>query len=221
MGDCLEYMRTMPDKSVDAVITDPPYGIDYQSAWRTDRAQWKPKIINDKEPFLEWIELAYRICKNGGAVVTFCRWDVEDAFKAELVRVGFLVKSQIIWDKVSHGMGDLSGSFAPRHENALFAVKGDFSFWDYRPQDVIRVQRVSPEKMVHPNEKPHELFMKIIEPIVKRGGVVLDCFMGSGSSGRAAVYCQRDYIGIEADEKYFAAAERRIKQAQEARQLEF
>jgi DNA modification methylase len=54
LGDCLEIMKSIPDKSVDAVITDPPYGIDYQSAWRTDKLQWKPKIQNDATPFLGW-----------------------------------------------------------------------------------------------------------------------------------------------------------------------
>lgn len=212
-GDCLEFMRSMEAGSVDAVITDPPYGIDYQSARRTDKAQWKPKIKNDKEPFLDWLPDAYRTTKDGGALVCFCRWDIEEDFKKAIIDAGYVVKSQIIWDKRVHGMGDLNGSFAPQHENAWFAVKGDFHFWDYRPQDIIRVSRVPADDLVHPNEKPVPLFVRLIEPIVPPNGIVLDCFFGSGNSCLAAKSIHRKYIGCEIDAKYFEIAKRRIEQA--------
>jgi DNA modification methylase len=215
LGDCLEILPTLESGSVDAVITDPPYGIDYQSARRTDRAQWKPKIENDKEPFLDWLPEAYRVTRDGGAMVCFCRWDVEETFKKAIEQAGYSVKSQIIWDKRVHGMGDLNGSFAPQHENAWFAVKGNFRFWSYRPQDVIRVPRISAEDLVHPNEKPVPLFVRLIEPIVKPGGVVLDCFFGSGNSGKAAQSISRNYIGVDIDPKYYTIAQKRIAEAQQ------
>ncbi len=58
-GDCLEILPTLPDGCADLVLTDPPYGIDYQSARRTDRVQWKPKIANDKAPCLDWLHLTW------------------------------------------------------------------------------------------------------------------------------------------------------------------
>ena len=79
-GDCLEVMRDFDDGEFDAVITDPPYGIDYQSAWRTERLR-KEKIANDTKPFTEWISEAYRVVKDGGCVAVFCRWDVEQVFR--------------------------------------------------------------------------------------------------------------------------------------------
>ncbi len=224
-GDCLDVLPTIEAQSIDAVITDPPFGIDYQSARRTDRTQWKPKVKNDKEPFIEWIKEAYRVTKDGGALICFYRWDVGEVFRKAIEDAGYSVKSQIIWDKVAHGMGDLKGSFAPRHENAWFATKGSFEFWNNRPQDVIRCARVSAEKLVHPNEKPVDLFTRLIDSVVPLGGSVLDCFMGAGASGCASLLIQRNYTGIELmpieldDPNYFGIAEKRIRQAQSARQL--
>ena len=213
LGDCLEIMPTLQAGSIDAIITDPPYGIDYQSARRTDKTQWKPKINNDKEPFLAWLPEAYRVTKDGGALICFCRWDVEGEFKKEIEKAGFEVKSQIIWDKVIHGMGDLESSFAPQHENIWFATKGKFKFHNYRPKSVIRCSRVPAEDMIHPNEKPVSLFSSLIEPLVTTKGIVLDCFMGSGNSGVASRRLDRNYIGIDNDPKHFGNAEKRIKQA--------
>ena len=215
LGDCLEILPTLADKSMDAVITDPPYGIDYQSARRIDKSQWKPKIENDKEPFLDWLVDVFRVVKDCGALVCFCRWDVEEIFKSKIERVGFVVKSQIIWDKVIHGMGDLNGSFAPQHENAWFAVKGDFRFWGKRPKTIIRVPRVPADEMVHPNEKPVALFTRLIDSIVPPNGNVLDCFVGSGNSAKAAYFLKRDYTGIDINEEYHGIAQKRIAEAQQ------
>ena len=111
-GDCLEVMKGIPDKSIDSIIVDPPYGIDFQSARRTDKTQWKPKIINDKTPFTAWTDEAFRILKDDSGLLCFTRWDTEQQFRDALTKSGFKCKQQIIWDKVVHGMGDLKGDFA-------------------------------------------------------------------------------------------------------------
>jgi site-specific DNA-methyltransferase (adenine-specific) len=214
LGDCLEIMHGMPDKSVDAVITDPPYGIDYQSARRTDKSQWKPKIKNDDAPFLDWLPDAYRITKDGGALLCFCRWDVEQEFKKAIESAGFSIKSQVIWDKSIHGMGDLESSFAPRHENIWFATKGNFIFPGIRPQSIIKIPRVSAEKLLHPNEKPQALFHVLARSVVLNGGIFCDPFFGSGASAIGAIHAKLNYIGIEIDPYYFKIAERRIAEAQ-------
>jgi DNA modification methylase len=211
--DCLEFMRTMLDKSVDAVITDPPYGIDYQSAWRTDKAQWKPKIQNDKEPFVEWIKDAYRITKDGGVLMCFYRWDVGEVFRQTVLNVGYDVKSEIIWDKVVHGMGDLEGAFAPCHENILFATKGKFVFPGDRPKTIIRQKRVDAEKMIHPNEKPVALLEYLIRHVTSHGETLFEPFAGSGSCAEACQRTGREFIGTEIDPHYFNIAERRISLA--------
>ena len=210
-GDCLEVMKSIPDGSVDAIICDPPYGIDYQSAWRTDKSLWKPKIANDKTPYTAWCSDAYRLLKDGGALACFTRWDVEDVFREELAKAGFILKSQIIWDKVIHGMGDLKGDFAPCHENIIFAVKGRFTFPAKRPKSVIRLQRVTADKLIHPNEKPVELNEYLIEHLTREGETVCDLFLGSGSCGVACKNLGRSFIGIELDQTYFDIAKARTE----------
>jgi DNA modification methylase len=214
-GDCLEVMKQWPDKCVDVVITDPPYGIDFQSARRSEKSAWKPKIANDTEPFVAWIPDASRILKDGGRLICFCRWDVKEVFMSAIRDAGLVVKSQIIWDKVIHGMGDLQGEFAPQHEIALYATKGRYVFTGKRPKTIMQHQRVSPEALVHPNEKPISLMREIIKSITDSKDIVVDCFAGSGSTCMAAEQLRRKFIGIELSPDYCDIARKRVKEAQE------
>jgi len=210
-GDCLEEMKNIPDGSVDAIVCDPPYGIDFQSARRTDKTQWKPKIANDKTPFVAWTEEAYRVMKDGTGLICFTRWDTEQTLREALAASGFKCKQQLIWDKVVHGMGDLRGDFASQHENIIFAVKGRFTFDGKRPKSIFRTQRVTPSSLLHPNEKPVELLENLVLPITKENDIVLDMFLGSGVTGVACKNLNRDFIGIELDETYYNIAKARIR----------
>lgn len=169
-GDCLELLRQLPDNSVDLVLTDPPYGIDYQSARRTDRSQWKPKILNDKKPFLAFIPELRRVLKPTGCAMIFTRWDVQQAFIDEMERSGLRVRSVLIWDKLAHSMGDLKRAYGSRYESILFHSGDGFRFPGKRPQDVIACPRVAPNKLVHPNEKPVELLETLISQVTAGGG---------------------------------------------------
>ena len=117
--DSLTVLRQMEAESIDAIITDPPYGINYVS-------QTGARIKNDKSPFIWFLYDAYRVLKPGGAILCFTRWDVEQTFIDAIKLAGFQVKSEVIWDKVHHGMGDTKAAFAPSHENIVFAIKGMF-----------------------------------------------------------------------------------------------
>ena len=79
-GDCMDLIPKLGDGSIDCCITDPPYGIAYQSARRIDKQKWKPKILNDETPFTDWIKPLFDKMKDGGRVICFYRWDVQDAF---------------------------------------------------------------------------------------------------------------------------------------------
>lgn len=212
-ADCLDALRTIEAESVDAIITDPPYGIDYQSARRIDKADWKPKIANDKLPFIWWLYDAYRVLKWGGALLCFCRWDVQDVFKMAIECAGFEIKSQVIWDREVHGMGDLRGAFSPQHDVVWFASKGRFNFPGKRPASIIRSQRLSGNQLTHPNEKPLDLLAQLIGSTTHPGEVVLDCFLGSGVTGEAAIRSGRKFVGIEKSPEYFDLSRRRIENA--------
>lgn len=198
-GDCIDGMRQLAADSADAVVTDPPYGIDYQSKTKRHR-----KIANDKRPFIWWLHEAYRVLREGGALVCFCRWDVQDAFKQAIEWAGFDVRSQVVWDRGAHGMGDTQAQFAPRHDVMWFAVKGrGFRFPGSRPASVLQAMRVPGAALVHPNQKPEELMAKLIRSVTPPGGLVVEPFAGSGSTMVAAVREGFRVVGFELDQEHF------------------
>jgi site-specific DNA-methyltransferase (adenine-specific) len=208
-GDSIEILSEIPSNSVDCILTDPPYGIDFQSNRRVASPKL-PKIANDLKPFIEWIQDAYRITKETGRLILFCRWDVQEAFRAEIERVGYNVKSQIVWDKVHHGSGDLKGAFAPQHEIILYATKGRYIFPNKRPRSVISIPAIRGKKLIHPNQKPVELIKYILDHITLEKELVVDPFCGSGSTCVACSETNRAYIGIELDGKIYTKARERL-----------
>ena len=215
-GDCLQEIKKIPDKSVDLVLTDPPYGIDFQSAWRTEKEKRYAKIANDKKPFIDFIKEIPRVVKETGAVIVFSRWDVQQKFMDEMERCDMKPKGVLIWHKGGGGMGDLKKSWAADYETAIYWAGEKFEFQHGRPgSSVIKSAKVPTEKIKHPNEKPVDLLRFIISETCPMGGTVLDCFMGSGSTGEAAKKSGRDFIGIELDAKYYEMAKQRILKSHE------
>lgn len=202
-GDCLDVLRSIPAESVDSIITDPPYGIDY----RTDRH--KP-IANDTAPFVWWLRDAYRVLRDGGGMLCFCRWDVQEAFRVAATWAGFRVRSQVVWDRVHHGMGDTKAMFSPRHDVLWFATKGRFAFPGKRPPSVIAASR--PSGSAHPTEKPVDLMRQLVRAITPEGGLVLDPCAWSGATGVGAVLEERRFLGIELEEEYVALARGRLRE---------
>ena len=209
-GDCLDVMRGMDADSIDAIVTDPPYGISFVSAWRTRPEERHRPVINDEAPYTEWIPDAYRVLKDGGCAVIFYRWDVQDDFVSALTDAGFSIKSQIVWHKGGGGIGDLNAAFAPEHELALFAVKGPFAFNHGRPMSVLRVPRVRPNDLTHPCEKPVALMEALLRVITDKGDTVLDPFAGSGATLLAATRLERKAVGCELDAGYYEVIKQRL-----------
>jgi site-specific DNA-methyltransferase (adenine-specific) len=207
-GDCLRLMLDIEPGTVAACITDPPYGIDYQSSWSVKK---KAKIANDTQPYIWWLPHAYKAMKNDSCLVCFARWDVQEIFRMAIECAGFKVKSQVIWDRCIHGMGDLKGNFAPQHDVMWFATKGNFKLPGKRPKSVIRCPRLQGVQLTHPNEKPLELMSELVLALTKPGDIVLDPFTGSGVSGEACIKLDRKFIGCEIDYEHFKTARKRIE----------
>lgn len=203
-GDCMEAVRPIESGSVKLVLTDPPYGIGYTST----KGQ---KIANDERPFIWWLHDAYRVTQDRGALLCFTRWDVQEVFKVAIEAAGWRVRSQVIWDRTIHGMGDAKAQFAPQHEVVWFATKGAFQFAAGRPKSVMRVRYVLPALRTHPTEKPVELLEQMILCATEKGETVLDPFMGTGATGVACARLKRKFIGIEMEEKYVRIARKRIE----------
>lgn len=209
-GDCLEMMKEIPDGSVDMVLTDPPYGMSFQSHRRKEVYN---KIKNDQS--LEWLGLffdeCFRVMKNNTAIYCFCSWHNIETFKTEFDK-RFKLKNVIVWVKNNHGSGDLKASYAPRHEFVLYGHKGRRTFEEKRYDDVMFFDKTGNKN--HPTEKPVDLLALFARNSTKQGECILDPFMGSGSTGVACVNTGRDFIGIELDDGYFEISKQRIADAQ-------
>lgn len=133
-GDCLELMKNIPAGSVDLVLTDPPYGMDFQSH---RRKEVYARIRGDKS--LEWLDgcfaECFRIMKDNTAIYCFCSWHNIDVFKKAFEKY-FKLKNVIVWVKNNHGSGDLKASYAPKHEFVLYGNKGRKCFTGKRMEDV-------------------------------------------------------------------------------------
>ena len=211
-GNCLEVMGGIKDKSVDLIVTDPPYLMDYQSNRRKKEDRFD-KIKNDKGNYMliqDYLEECHRIMKDNTAIYCFCSWHNIDFFKNEFEK-HFKLKNILVWNKNNHGTGDLKGSYAPKHEFILFGHKGRTLLREKRIADVIDCSKISSNKLTHPTEKPQELLEIFIKQSSDEGSIIFDGFMGTGSCGIAAKKLNRNFIGIELDEKYFNIAKGRLE----------
>lgn len=194
-ADCLDVMPQMEPESVDAVITDPPYGIN------GDYASYKDTVSNLSKLVPEFINHSKRIARDVIAVFTGvknmdlyngCDWRL-----AWVVPAGTGVSSWgfTCWTPISvYGKDPFSGN----------GSRPDV-FVDYKPRR---------EGYDHPYEKPLSIMRWILERCTKNNSIILDPFMGSGTTGVAALQLGRRFIGIEIDEKYYQIAEKRIREAQ-------
>ena len=198
LGDCLEVMPTL--EPVDAVVTDPPYGIDYTSGHATD-ALWVGgrSIMADKTTAARDAALSL----HSGPALVFGTW------RAERPRG---TRAVLVWDKGGAlGMGALDIPWKPDHEEVYVIGKGFIGSRD--SGSVLRcppVQSMAKNGRVHPTEKPVRLLCDLVRKVP---GTVLDPFMGSGTTGVACVNLGRKFIGIELEPKYFDIACRRIEEA--------
>jgi len=221
-GDCLEAMKGIPDGSIDAIITDPPYG--------TTACKWDSVI--DFE--LMWEQLN-RIIKPNGAIVLFGSEPFSSALRMSNIKN---YKYDWVWQK-SNVMGFLNAKKRPLKEIENIII---FNSKIYNPQGLKintkgknrrgkqtevtgkynsvnfsthtnyprTIQYFKNERGLHPTQKPILLMEYLIRTYTNENETVLDFTMGSGTTGVAAKNTNRNFIGIEQDEKYFKIAEERI-----------
>lgn len=191
-GDCREILPHLP--KVDLVLTDPPYGMNFQSNYRIVKHS---RIEGDLALPLDLIELS--IEKATRAAYIFCRWDNLEQMPKP--------KSVLAWVKNNWSMGDLKHEHGRQWEACLFYAKENHEFIKRIP-DVIIADRTGNE--LHPTQKPEDLMGRLIGANV--GETILDPFMGSGTTLRAAKDFGRKAIGIEIEEKYCEIAVKRLRQ---------
>lgn len=216
--DCLEFMRGMVERGekVDCIITDPPYGISYKTNYRNNKNhKFCSEIANDDNlNFLDdFLELSKKILNDNSPIYIFCSWHNADIFKQKIEKI-FKIKNMLIWDKENWTAGDLYGAYASRYEILFFATKGRVLLNGRRDNDILRVARVSSDKLLHQNEKPVSLLTWILRKHLN-AQVIFDPFMGSASTGLACLLENRKFIGCEIDKEYFDIATKRYNAMQD------
>ena len=225
-GDCLELMKSIPDGSIDAIITDPPYG--------TTACKWDSVI-----PFEPLWAQYKRIIKDNGAIVL----TASQPFTTALISSNLKdFKYCLVWDKTKSGNFALAKkqpmkshediclfyakqpSYNPQMEirgkirkkggglpSDNFGITPTISYNNtYYPKSILTFSTGSRVDHHHPTQKPVKVLSKIINWASNEGDVVFDCFMGVGSSGEAALLNNRKFIGFELEDAYFNAAEKRL-----------
>lgn len=205
--DCMELMAAMADKCVDILLTDPPYGMEFQSNARKVKLA---KIENDDnlDWLPEWIKEIRRVVKDDSHLYIWCSWHKIEVFKSEFEK-HFEIKNLLVWHKQGGGMGDLKGGYGGCHELCLFINNGK-DLKGKRDVDVIdKAYRTGNE--YHPTQKPVNLMEYFIEKSSNEGDLVFDSFAGSGSTAIACYNTKRNFIGAEINKEFYDVAMKRIQ----------
>jgi len=209
-GDGFQLIKSLPDNSVDLIVTDPPYGINLTKGYKSGSNE----LIQGDDGFtvmffLDDIMREYkRVLKPNSALYIFTRFDVMPYWWIKLKNY-FDAKNQIVWFKGGGGMGDLKGNFSYNYESIMFATNGKHQIRGKREGSVWQIGKCKQE--YHETQKPVELIEKILLHSSDEGMTVLDPFMGSGTTGIACRNLKRNFIGIELNEDYFNTAKKRIE----------
>lgn len=213
-GDCLELMKDIPNGSIDLVVTDPPYKTTSRGSSGGTGGILKEEINkrgkvfkhNDIE-FNEWLPELYRVLKDTGHAYIMSNNKNLKNMLMEIENVGFNIYKTLIWAKNSP---ITNMYYMDSHEYIIFCRKGKAKrINNCGTKSVLNVD--NPRNKVHPTEKPVELMEILVNNSSLDGEVVLDPFMGSGTTGVACVNTNRNFIGIELDETYFNIAKDRIE----------
>lgn len=217
-ADCVEAMKGMADNSVDAIVTDPPYGTASESKVQKhgDNPLTDFNLEWDVVLPVQWLVDAYRVCVPGGACIAFTdNREVTTLWRA-MEAAGWRPLQTLTWVK-SNPPPQPRQNFCSGVETAIFARKpGKVHCWNGGGATVNwrEYPLTSNSERVHPTQKPLALMSWLVSLVSDPGHVVLDPFCGSGTTGVACVNLGRNFIGIERDPAYFELMKTRIETRQ-------
>ncbi|GAA6963657.1 site-specific DNA-methyltransferase [Helicobacter pylori] len=210
------------DLKVDAIITDPPYNISVKNNFSTlksakrqgiDFGEWDKNFR-----LLEWIKRYAPLVNPNGCMFIFCSYRFISYIADSLEENGFVVKDFIQWVKNNPMPRNINRRYVQDTEFALWAVKKKAKWVFNKPKNekylrplILKSPVVSGlEKVKHPTQKSLALMEKIISIHTNPNDIVLDPFMGSGTTGLACKRLERNFIGIESEKEYFQIAKKRL-----------
>ena len=242
LGDSLKIMKTIPSKSVDLIFADPPYNLQLKDTlYRPDQTtveavtqDWdKFNTYKEYDNFTEqWLKESKRILKKGGALWVIGSYHNILRVGTSIQNHGFWILNDIIWHK-TNPMPNFRGTrFTNAHETLLWCTTSREAKYTFNYQNLKELNdgkqmrsdwyipicsgkerlRENNNQRSHPTQKPEALMYRIILSSTNKGDIILDPFLGSGTTAVVAKKLQRNFIGIEQDKEYVSLAKKRLKQ---------
>lgn len=218
LGDSRTLASRIKFRPIDLIIADPPYGMNFRSNMSTtNRGKALAREIANDDNILDALELfgdvmsplIAKMQPNADAYV-FTRWDMMHPWKSAMEDLGLQVPMQLIWNKGDPGMGDLDANWGCGYEVILYGKKGRRPL-PKRRGAVISIDKVPPQQMVHPTEKPVALMKLLMTMSSHEGDFVVDPFSGSGAVSVAAKDLGRDSLAMDMDEEYVTIGNKRLE----------
>jgi DNA modification methylase len=221
-GDCREILLLLTPASIDLVVTDPPYGIAYSTGYRAGVVRSSTRLVADLlvapllndtaealAPLLnDTAEALAPLLNDTAELYWFAAPDRLDEVLPVLRR--WDIPNVLVWDKGNCAAGDLKTTYGQQWEAIVFARQGRPALLGGRHRDILRFSRGDTSAYLHPTQKPIPLLSYLIGR--HPPGTILDPFMGSGTTLRAAKNLGRKAIGIEIEERYCEIAAKRLSQ---------
>ena len=220
-GDCIDLMRELPGNSIDLVLTDPPFAIDFK-AKRNNYNRTSSNVLEGyneipKEEYLDfskkWIRQTFRVLKETGSMYVFSGWNNLKDILIAIDDAGFETLNHLIW-KYQFGVFTKK-KFVTSHYHVLLVVKNlkryKFNKIDHYPEDVLEVKREYwTGEIKTPTKLPTELVKKLMLYSTDEEDLVLDPFMGSGTTAVVSKMLNRHFIGFEIVPAYVEFAKNRL-----------
>jgi DNA modification methylase len=206
LGDCLDLLTTLPEKSVDVLYTDAPYIPPEHSSTLTKYKKTLSEMGILEGFYKNFLISIDRVVKDDGIILLFCNSDSYAMFYIHLYP--YVKKMRcFVWDKI---MCSLGYTFRHQHELILCGERPNMKCIKCGTGDIFKYRATKANEKTHPAEKPTDLHKHILQNIVNENSIVLDTFMGTGSIGMACKELGCNYIGMEIEPNYFEVAKKKL-----------
>jgi len=231
VGDCIEILKKVPSGSIDMIFADPPYNLSGEGNTtckngkkvKCNKGEWD--IIEDIHLFNEeWLKECKRVLSDEGTIWISGTLHNHPSIGVLLKKLGFWIINDIVWFKPNAPPQLQPNRLAPSTELIWLASKSKKYYFDYQKAKKLNGGKqmrnlwtitAKRHKTTHPTEKPEDLLERIILLGSKKGSLILDPFMGSGTTGVVSKRLGRQFLGIEIDKEFFNIAKNRIEAEKE------